>query len=105
MNLFLKTFLIVSGVGLTLVADICLKKSGGQDWRWIAAGVVIYGVIALPVAVAFKYTEFGKLFLIWEAVAVILGLAVATWHYHEPFTSHRVIALVLAIAALYFAET
>lgn len=102
MRIIFITLLIGVGVALTIVADILLKKSGWNDWRYVVVGFLIYGFIAIPVAIAFKYTEFGKLFLIWEAVAVILGLVVASWYYKESFTAYRFVALFLALAALFF---
>jgi len=96
------TILIGFGVALTVIADILLKKSGGVDWRYIVIGFFVYGLVAIPVALAFRYTEFGKLFLIWEVVAVILGMIVASFYYKEHFTVYRAIALILALAALYF---
>jgi len=102
MKIAIVSAMIAIGVALTIVADMLLKKSSGHDWRLIALGFFVYGLIAIPVAIAFKYTEFGKLFLIWEAAAVILGVIVASLYYKEPFTSYRFIALALALAALYF---
>lgn len=96
------SLMIAIGVTLTIIADMFLKKSGWHDWKWIAAGFLTYGLIAIPVAAAFKYTDFGKLFLIWEGIAIILGLAVATLYYKEPITSYRTIAFGLTLAALYF---
>lgn len=96
--------MLAGGVALTILADIFLKKSGGQDWRWIAAGILLYGIVAILVAAIFHYTEFGKLFLIWEALAVILGLAVASLYYKEPFTVYRLAGFGFAMAALYFSN-
>ena len=100
MKFLLVSFLIIIGVGLTIAADIVLKKSNGADWKLIVLGVLLYGVIAVPVAFAFKFTEFGTLFLVWEAVAVIFGITIASVWYKEPFTIYRLLALVLALGAL-----
>src|SRR3989338_8741847 len=102
MKLILVTLLIVVGVGLTIFADILLKKGGYSDWRYLAGGFFVYGIVALPVAVAFKYTEFGQLFLVWEAAAVILGIITASWYFGEIFTIYRLVALTLALAAIWF---
>lgn len=93
---------IAVGVGLTIVADIILKKAGSTNWKYLAAGFLIYGLIAVPVAIAFKYSEFGQLFLVWEAVAVIFGVIVASMYFKEAFTVYRLAALFLALAALFF---
>ena len=49
------------------------------------------------------YCCFGTLFLVWEAVAVIFGVIVASWYFGEVFTVYRFFALLLALAALFFA--
>ncbi|MFA5946060.1 MAG: hypothetical protein WC802_04100 [Patescibacteria group bacterium] len=101
-------FLLIStsisvGVILTVIADMILKKGGLTDWRYLVGGFLIYGSIALPVSIAFKYSDFGQLFLVWEAVAIIVGICVASWFYGETFTSYRAIALLLSLGALWFA--
>ncbi|MBI5229922.1 MAG: hypothetical protein HY981_01330 [Candidatus Magasanikbacteria bacterium] len=74
-----------------------------SDWRYLAGGIALYTLVALPVALAFKYTDFGQLFLIWEAAAVILGILIARFYFNEPVTAYKSIALVLALAAAFFA--
>ncbi len=98
------TAIIAFGVALTVIADIFLKKYGWGDWRYVALGALLYAAVAVPVAIAFHYTDFGKLFIVWEAASVLLGLAVASVYYKEPFTAYRAAACVLALAALYLSE-
>src|SRR3989338_3551970 len=100
MKILLVTLLIGIGVTLTIVADVILKESNWDNWRYVAVGFLIYGLVAIPAALAFKYTGFGQLFLIWEAVVVISGLIVASWYYKEAFTTYRLLALMLALSAL-----
>jgi multidrug transporter EmrE-like cation transporter len=102
MKLAVLTLTIGIGVALTVLADIFLKKSGWSNWYWIAAGAFVYAVAAIFVADAFHYTEFGRVFLVWEIIAVILGMLVAGVYYKEPFTIYRFVALILAFAAIYF---
>ena len=103
MRFLLISLLIVVGVVLNIIADVILKKGGYGDWKYLMGGFLIYGLIALPVAVAFKYTEFGQLFLIWEAIAVIIGVITASLYFGEVFTAYRLIALLLSLVALWFA--
>ncbi len=102
MKIIILIAILVTGVGLSVIADIFLKKSGWTNWYWIAAGSLAYAVVAVIVAAAFHYAEFGKVFLIWEVMALILGMLIAGWHYKEPFTVYRFISLLLAVFALYF---
>lgn len=91
---------ITLGVGLTLVADIILKKSGLYNVKLLLLGFLLYGVIAIPVALAFRFVQFGALFIVWEAVVVIVGIIVASFYYKEPFGLWRFMALMLAVGAL-----
>lgn len=93
--------LIAVGVGLTILADIFLKKSNFSNWSFIVLGAVLYMLVALPVAVAYKYMKFGDLFFIWEGIFIVLGIIIATIFYKEPFTAYRLGAIVLALGALY----
>lgn len=85
---------------MTLLADVLLKQSTLGDWRYLAAGFVAYGLVALPVAFAFRFTSFGGLFFAWEAATVIMGVGIATIFYHEPFSLSRMLAIAFAVAAM-----
>lgn len=94
------SLLVFSGVALTVLADVLLKKSGGQNVRFIVLGVILYALVAIPVTFAFRITEFGLLFIIWEAVTVALGLVISAVVFRETLTFQRSMAFLLTIAAL-----
>jgi len=100
MKFVLLVFLVLGGVLLTVLADTFLKKSGGQNLGLLVLGLVLYASVAYPVALAFRLTDFGELFLIWEAATVIVGIAIATLVFRESLSFHRVVAVVLVVAAL-----
>ena len=100
MRIFFLSVLIPIGVALTVIADVFLKKSNLSDWRYIAIGFVLYGLVALPVAAAFRFTEFGVLFMVWEVGTVAFGLFVGTVVFREPFTALKLMAFILAMGAL-----
>jgi multidrug transporter EmrE-like cation transporter len=100
MKVFILAVLILTGVGMTLAADIFLKRSGLTRVPDLLVGAALYGSVAIPVAAAFRLSEFGVLFVVWEAVMIVVGVAVATVFYNEAFTIHRCLAVAFAILAL-----
>lgn len=101
---FLNSFLFITvGVGFSMVADVFLKKSNASNFKFLVVGFIFYGVAALPVAYAFKFLEFGPVFLVWEAITVIAALTIGSLIFGETITFYKSIALVFAIAAIFFA--
>lgn len=100
---FLNTFLyVIVGVTLTIVGDVFLKKSHLENYWFVALGIFFYVCGVIPVAIIFKKMDFGSVFLVWEALTVILALLIANFYFKEPFTVYKSLALALAIGALYF---
>lgn len=92
--------LVVIGVSLTILADIFLKKSNFHHPGYFAVGILLYALVAAPVAMAFKMAEFGILFVIWELLAIISGTAVAIVIYKEALTPSKALALIFAVVAV-----
>src|SRR6185369_354289 len=103
MKMPLVIVLIITGAFLTLVADVFLKKGGWHDWRYFTVGLVLYGLAAIPVAFAFKYSGFVSLVLAWESFLVIISVIAGSWYFQESFTFYRFISLVFALGAIIFA--
>jgi multidrug transporter EmrE-like cation transporter len=93
---------IVVGVIFTMAGDVFLKKSHMSDYRYLTLGLILYTCGVIPVAIVFKKIDFGSVFLIWEALTVILALVIANLYFKEPFTTYKGLALLFAAAALYF---
>jgi multidrug transporter EmrE-like cation transporter len=102
MRTLISASLIAIGAGLSILADIFLKQGGLSKPSHLIAGAILYGSVALPVALAFKYTEFGRLFLIWEAMVIVGGLIIASIYFKESFSIYKVLALVFALVSLWF---
>jgi multidrug transporter EmrE-like cation transporter len=94
--------IIVAGVTFTLLGDVCLKKSATGGHTLLGLGAVLYIAGLVPVVIAFRSQAFGTVFLVWEGATVVLALIVANVFFKEALTADRSIALVLALAALYF---
>ena len=103
MKPFAPLLLIALGVVLSIGADIFLKKSGFTNPKFIFYGFLLYGLTAIPVAAAFNLIDFGPVFLIWESLSIIIALVIGSVLFHEPLTSGKIISLLLALAALFFA--
>lgn len=87
---------------MTVGADVLLKQSLGRPTR-LVVGILIYATTALLVATAFRLSQFGELFIIWEAGTVLGGLLIAALIFGEPFTTRRVLAASFALAAILLA--
>src|SRR5258708_196139 len=98
MKIFLIIILTIAGALLTLIADVFLKKGGWHDWPYFTAGFLLYALVAIPVAFAFKYSEFVSLVLAWESFLVIISVATGIWYFKEPFTFYRFLSLAFALS-------
>jgi multidrug transporter EmrE-like cation transporter len=94
------TALIASGVGATVIADMFLKRGAPLNSRSVAIGAALYALVAIPVALAYREISFNALFIIWEGLTILVGLAIGILWFHEPMTTRTVIAALFAIAAM-----
>ena len=95
-------FLILVGIALSMAGDVFLKKSALTNYPILVIGILFYALGAIPVAIAFQKIGFGVVFLIWQAVTVIVALVIASLLFKESFTVYKAIALLFALGALYF---
>ena len=100
MKPLLLCILVFGGVSLTVLADFFLKKSAAHNASFLLVGIALYGLVAFPVALAFRITGFGQLFLIWEAATVVAGLIIATITFREALTWEKLAAFALVLIAL-----
>lgn len=100
---FLSSFVwIAVGVVFTMAGDVFLKKSQLYNYKYFALGLLLYACGVIPVAIVFRKIDFGSVFLIWEALTIILAMAIASFYFKEDFTLYKGLALLFALAALYF---
>jgi len=91
---------VLFGVIFSAVADIYLKKSDFSDYKLFLIGLSLYAFAALPTAFAFKFIDFGIVYLAWEAMAVILGLGIGAYLFNEGITPLKIAALSAALLAV-----
>ncbi|MGI9102545.1 MAG: SMR family transporter [Terriglobales bacterium] len=94
------TLLICAGVGSTVIADMFLKRDGVLHSRSVLIGAVLYALVAIPVTLAYREVSFSALFILWEGVTILVGIAVGIWLFGEPFTTRTAFAAIFAIAAM-----
>ncbi len=104
MKFFSGLLLLIGAVALSVVADVFLKKSQFQNWKLVMLGFFLYGLEAIPVAIAFQKITFGPVMIIWSAVAVTLGVLVASILFKEPLTYPKMLALIFAVVAIYLSN-
>jgi multidrug transporter EmrE-like cation transporter len=103
MKLFQLHIALLVGLGLTLAADVALKESTSGNLRLFSLGLLLYASVALPVAVAFRFAEFGTLFLMWEGLYVTSGVILGHLVFRESMNAAKIASLVFALMSLVMA--
>lgn len=102
MKPFIPFLLVALGVVLATIADVFLKKSHMDSVPYLAVGIVLYAIGALPIAAAFRVMDFSVVFFVWEGVAILLGLVLGIMLFKEQFSLLKVAAFLSASLALVF---
>lgn len=91
---------VTLGVTLTMVGDVFLKRSQlGSIWL-LAGGLVFYFLGCIPVILLFRLTNFGMVFILWEALTVVLAVTIGHLVFAERVTANKLAAVALVICAL-----
>ena len=91
---------VFSGVGLSVGADILLKKSAASGAKYFLIGLALYALAAAPVALAYRITTFGRVFLFWEAVNAAMCICCAVFVFKEHFGLRELVAFSLIAIAI-----
>jgi len=102
MKPFVLFLFVAIGVILATVADVFLKKSNLEHAPYLAVGIFLYAIGALPIAAAFRMTDFSMVFFVFEGVAILLGLALGVILFKEHLSLLKVAAFLSASLALMF---
>jgi multidrug transporter EmrE-like cation transporter len=89
-----------AALGAEVLADALLKRSSSGDFRLFFAGMILYSLTAYQVIYLFKKADFEIVFIVWEALGIVLALAVATLYLGEPVTVQELLGLCFAIGAI-----
>ncbi len=100
MTLLPLIFIIISAV-LTVIADMYLKMSRFKNRGRIEIGVLLYAIIAIPSALAFKYVQFGSYYLLWEVLTTAAAVVVGTFYFKEKFTFWRFLTILFTLATIF----
>lgn len=98
-TIWLPLLLVITSAGLTVIADIYLKKAGKKRSR-VEIGFILYMLIAVPSVFAFKYIEFGIFYLLWEVLTTAMAILVGTFYFKEKLTAARFLAIVFTLATI-----
>ena len=85
-----------------MAGDVFLKKSQVYNYKLLVLGLILYSAGVIPVAIVFRKMDFGSVFLVWEALTIILALLIASFYFKETLTLYKGLALLFALGALYF---
>jgi multidrug transporter EmrE-like cation transporter len=92
--------LVSIGVTLTMIGDVLLKRSHSGSLWLIGGGLLFYSLGCAPVILVFRLTEFGNVFVLWEALTVVLAVVIGHFLFGESVTSNKLAAVGLVICAI-----
>lgn len=92
--------LVTVGVALSMIGDVLLKRSHEGSLWVLGGGLVFYFLGCIPVVLVFRLTTFGNVFILWEALTVILAVVVGQLLFDENITANKLVAIGLVVAAI-----
>ena len=86
------------------LGQLCLKKSQ-KNHHLFAIGLISYLIVCLLLCVCYKHDGFiGKVNLMWSCMSIVFVILVGYIFLQEKIERHDIIALLLALLAIYFAN-
>jgi len=101
MRYFYLAFAIAVAVGFSSLADVFLKKSHFTLGSAMLLGVLFYALAAPPAAIAFKLVDFSIVFIIWEALAIAMGITLGIVVFHESLSVIKIAAIGASFVTLF----
>jgi multidrug transporter EmrE-like cation transporter len=88
------------------IAQSCLKKSHKDHMPLLFyIGIIFYGVVCILLLNCYKNgINMGRLNLIWSCCSIITIIVIGYFFFNEQIYPHDIAAIVLAIAAIIFAN-
>lgn len=90
------------------IAQTCLRSARFSNKNkcglMILAGMLFYTLVAWMLYRAYGYSEMGHTNLIWSCLSIVVAFIIGKVLFGERMDQNIVIALFLALAAIYFAH-
>lgn len=87
-----------------MTAQSCIKQSEQQSVLFFIA-IVLYATICYLLFLCYMNRgKLGQVNMMWSSVSIVSGILVGYFIFGESVTMNRMIAIVLAIGAVYFAQ-
>jgi len=87
-----------------MAAQSCIKQSEQQSVLFFIA-IVLYATICYLLFLCYMNRgKLGQVNMMWSSVSIVSGILVGYFIFGESVTMNRMIAIVLAIGAVYFAQ-
>jgi drug/metabolite transporter (DMT)-like permease len=95
---------IIVIVACETIAQSCLKQSEKQSVYFFIA-MVLYGVICYLLYICYTYRgKLGQVNLLWSSFSIISVILAGYFLYGESINGNRIMAIIFAVAAIYFAN-
>ena len=79
-----------------------MKKPNYIDFFLL--GLTFYMLVGYVLHYAYHKVSLSKLNITWSCMSIILAVIIGYYIYDEPLDTHNIIAVILAILAIYFAN-
>jgi multidrug transporter EmrE-like cation transporter len=98
-------FLIILTSLIGVAGDFFFKlaNSAGRptDWKWVAAGIVLY-VLTVPSCFwALKYSKLSSFGVIYSLSQFLLLVVLGILYFHEKLNIYEMIGVIMAVASIF----
>lgn len=104
-----KIVVLLSIVFITIseaIAQVCIKTSHSNNMPYLLYfGIMFYGIVCILLMNCYKNGyKMGQVNLIWSCISIVSIISVGYFVFNEKIYAHDIMAIILAISAIYFAN-
>ncbi len=89
---------------LGVIGDYFLRIAGdGQhyvEWKWFAAGILLYALTAIGWFYAFKHMQLAMVGVVYSLTTIVLLTLLGTLYFHEKLSLIEGVSIVLSIIVI-----
>jgi len=80
-------------------ADVLFKTATGFDTKFVAAAF-LYMLCSVPALIAFKNLDFSMVVVLWNAISVLVSIAIGVWFFKDEISFLRTVIVTLSLTAV-----
>lgn len=102
--MFVSLFIVLLWVGLATYGDVCIKQAASVRTPTFWLGFACYALTSFLALIAFHRQQWGWIIIVWNCLALAVGISLSVFIFHEDLTPRRIIASVLVAIGIVLAE-